>query len=223
MMNNFFIIFFVFLSALWALFLCKIACLFLRDPVSSIEKKQIYKNAWLLFVAVFMSVSTSVVLVLVYTVHFWFAYGILFSALIINTLTDLEDMVIIRYTSLFLVPAGWLCAYTGLLPISLLQSLFGSLSGYIFLWLVAQLFYFFTKQKGMGQGDFEILALIGSFMGVQSVLISLFVGSLTGTVYGIGALVLKTSSRTTKIPFGPFLALGALVALALPDFLIYLI
>jgi leader peptidase (prepilin peptidase)/N-methyltransferase len=61
----------------------------------------------------------------------------------------------------------------------------------------------------------ELLAMIGSFLGPIGAWTSLAVGSLTGLVVGILYLALSGHDRTTRIPFGPFLALGAIAYLML--------
>ena len=65
----------------------------------------------------------------------------------------------------------------------------------------------------MGGGDIKMMAMVGAFMGWKSVLLTTFVGSLVGSVLGIFLIIFKGKGRKTKIPFGPFLALGTLVTL----------
>jgi leader peptidase (prepilin peptidase) / N-methyltransferase len=71
--------------------------------------------------------------------------------------------------------------------------------------------YFYPQ--GMGMGDVKFLAMIGSFLGVKGVLLTLFLGSALGTVIGLFLIGCKVISRKTKIPFGPFLAAGAVFVL----------
>ena len=58
-----------------------------------------------------------------------------------------------------------------------------------------------------------MMAMVGAFMGWKSVLLTTFSGSLMGSIAGIFFMVLKGKGRRTKIPFGPFLAAGALISL----------
>ena len=69
------------------------------------------------------------------------------------------------------------------------------------------------SRGGMGGGDIKMMAMVGSFMGWKSVLMTTFFGSLTGAVVGILLMIFKGQGRKTKIPFGPFLALGVLITL----------
>ena len=55
--------------------------------------------------------------------------------------------------------------------------------------------------------------MIGAFLGIQSLLFVIFFSSLTGSIIGIGAMVYQKKGGQTRIPFGPFLSLAALVYL----------
>ena len=65
-------------------------------------------------------------------------------------------------------------------------------------------------REAMGRGDLKFLAAIGAFLGWRSVLFSLFAGSLLGSVIGLITLVLGKPVWSAKLPFGPYLAFGAL-------------
>lgn len=138
-------------------------------------------------------------------------YLTFFSALICASRTDLEAMVIPQCFSLWLVPLGWACSLGGLINILFAESILSAFLGYGILWLVARGFKWLTEKDGMGEGDMELLALIGSFMGVQALWISLMSASFIGII--VGGLYLLHSQITTsaRIPFGPFLALGAVI------------
>ncbi len=143
--------------------------------------------------------------------HYWWAYGLFFSALLVTIRTDCETLLISRFVTLFIVPLGFLLSYFQLLPISVVDSMLGAASAYAWLYLVGWVFHKFTGKIGLGQGDFELMAFIGSFLGIIGWWFSLLLGSLLGSVIGISYLVLSGQSRNTKIPFGPFLALGAIL------------
>jgi leader peptidase (prepilin peptidase) / N-methyltransferase len=63
----------------------------------------------------------------------------------------------------------------------------------------------------MGQGDLELLAFIGSFLGVSGWWITVIMGSLIGSLIGILYMICFKKERSIKIPFGPFLACGAML------------
>lgn len=141
----------------------------------------------------------------------FFAYFIFFSALIVATRTDLEEMVIPQIFSIWLVPLGFIFSYLNILEISFISSLMGAVIGYGILWLVAKLFKLFTKKDGLGTGDMELLALIGSFTGVFGVWFTIFLSSLIGVLVGSIYLYMTKNRHDFKIPFGPFLVLGAIL------------
>jgi len=65
-------------------------------------------------------------------------------------------------------------------------------------------------REAMGRGDLKFLAAIGAFLGWRAVLFSLFAGSLLGSIVGLIALVVGKRVWSAKLPFGPYLAFGAL-------------
>lgn len=141
---------------------------------------------------------------------YFFPYFIFFSALIVTIRSDLETMLISRFVTLFLIPLGLIFSVTGYLPLSFTESLLGSLLGYFFLFATAKIFYKLSGTEGIGQGDLELLAFIGSFIGIIGCWFTLFAGSVLGSCIGLGYILLTKVGRATRIPFGPFLAGGAL-------------
>lgn len=142
--------------------------------------------------------------------QYWFAYGLCIAALIVTIRTDLETFLISRLVTLFLIPAIWLFIGLNLLPITLIESLQGILVGGGFLWLIGWLFYQITGKQGLGQGDIDLLAFIGSSLGPLKCWLALLIGSVAGSLLGIAILLIYRNSWNRVIPFGPFLAFGAL-------------
>lgn len=138
-------------------------------------------------------------------------YLLFFSALIIATATDLHGMIIPQMVTLYLIPVGMLLSYTTVLPLTVFESFLGACFGYSILWITGVIFKAFTHQQGIGEGDMELLAMIGSFLGLQGVLITIMYGSILGCIGGIMYLFIAKKGKETPIPFGPFLALGATV------------
>ena len=69
------------------------------------------------------------------------------------------------------------------------------------------------SRGGMGGGDIKLIAMIGAFLGWRAVLVTIFLGALSGAIVGIGLMLLHKKGRKDPLPFGPFLALGALLAM----------
>lgn len=65
-------------------------------------------------------------------------------------------------------------------------------------------------REAMGRGDLKFLAAFGAFLGWRAVLFSVFAGSLLGSIVGIGTLLIGKRVWSAKLPFGPYLAAGAL-------------
>jgi leader peptidase (prepilin peptidase)/N-methyltransferase len=66
-------------------------------------------------------------------------------------------------------------------------------------------------REAMGRGDLKFLACIGAFLGWRAVLFSIFAGSLLGSGVGLVSLLAGKRLWSTKLPFGPYLAFGALI------------
>ena len=83
-------------------------------------------------------------------------------------------------------------------------------------WLLRRLYFMLRKFQGLGLGDVKLLAASGTWIGVAGVPVQLLVASLTAlAAAGVMQLAGLTLTRQTSFPFGPFLALGLLVTLAL--------
>jgi leader peptidase (prepilin peptidase)/N-methyltransferase len=90
----------------------------------------------------------------------------------------------------------------------LLDSLIGATVGFLVLWIVGAAGKWLLKEEAMGGGDIKMMAMVGAFLGWQGVLLTIFLGALTGTLI---FLPLKLLRRTKLVPFGVFLSLGAAV------------
>ncbi len=65
-------------------------------------------------------------------------------------------------------------------------------------------------REAMGRGDLKFLAAIGAFLGWRAVLFTVFAGSLLGSIVGLGTMLIGKRVWSAKLPFGPYLAAGAL-------------
>jgi len=89
----------------------------------------------------------------------------------------------------------------------------GAVGGYLILWSVYWGFRILAKKEGMGYGDFKLLAAIGAWTGWQVLPVVIVASAGVGAI--VGSLVLWLSKRgaDTRIPFGPYLALGGIIGL----------
>ena len=86
------------------------------------------------------------------------------------------------------------------------SAIFGAVAGYLSLWSVYKIFKWATGKEGMGYGDFKLLAMLGAWLGWQSIPVIILLSSLVGAVVGITLVVVARHDRSIPIPFGPYLA-----------------
>jgi leader peptidase (prepilin peptidase)/N-methyltransferase len=161
------------------------------------------------------------------------------AALLLITFIDLDHRFIPDEVSLPGIAVG---LGVSLLPggIGIANAALGAILGGGILWLIAWGYETFAGREGMGYGDVKLLAMIGAFLGWQAIPAVIVIASLAGSVAGLFAMLdragrqrlqrvgkrlgpgavavsLRRASRRTEIPFGPFLALGALLVLYVPS------
>ena len=93
------------------------------------------------------------------------------------------------------------------------SSLLGILAGGGVLYAVALLYATLRKIDGMGGGDIKLLAMIGAWLGWQALPFVILMSSTTGSIIGLIAMRSQKKGGQTRIPFGPFLSLAALMYL----------
>jgi len=152
------------------------------------------------------------------TARFAVAAG-LTAALIVVSFVDLDEQIIPDVISLPGIAVGVLLSVVGHGP-PLLDSAIGALLGGGLLYAVAAAYHALTGREGMGGGDIKLLAMIGAFLGWRGVLLTVFLGSFTGAVVGLLLMRARGADARLPIPFGPFLALGAVCALVFGDQLV---
>jgi leader peptidase (prepilin peptidase) / N-methyltransferase len=147
-------------------------------------------------------------------------YGLFVGALIVITFIDIDHQIIPDVISLPGVVLGLIFSVFGY-AVPLWDSVVGAALGGGLLYLVAVAYRAWAGREGMGGGDIKLLAMIGAFLGWQGVLVTLILGSFTGAVIGIALIVARGADSRLPIPFGPFLALGAVCTLFFGDALIH--
>lgn len=96
---------------------------------------------------------------------------------------------------------------------SLEDAVIGAVAGYLVLWLVYHMFKWVTGKEGMGYGDFKLLAALGAWLGWGLLPVIILASSVVGAVIGTAMIALAGHDRAKPLPFGPYLALGGLIAL----------
>jgi leader peptidase (prepilin peptidase)/N-methyltransferase len=156
-------------------------------------------------------------------VAWYFGYGIaalagmvLTWSLIALSFIDFDRQLLPDDITLPLLWAGLLLnVFAVFAPLS--SAVIGAASGYVFLWLVYQIFKLVTGKEGMGYGDFKLFAALGAWLGWQSLPLIILLSSLVGAMAGIAFILLFGRDRHLPIPFGPFLCVAGWIALLWGD------
>jgi leader peptidase (prepilin peptidase)/N-methyltransferase len=145
------------------------------------------------------------------------AYAFVSSALLTIFLIDLEFQII---PDMITVPGMVLGLAASLAPhgIGIINSLIGLVVGGGTLYLIALLGDFLFKKESMGGGDIKMAAMLGAFVGWQKVLLIFMSSAVIGLVVSVGLMAVSARIRRERIiPFGPFLALAAMLAIVCGD------
>jgi len=135
----------------------------------------------------------------------------LIAVLIVVSFIDLKHLIIPDRVIIFSLACGILLNLVAG-DLSLLSAFLGFSAAAAFL-LVPALIY----RGGMGGGDIKLAAVIGFFLGWPNGLLAIFLGCLLGAVTGLILVLTGLKGRKDAIPFGPYLALGTLLAMFFGD------
>jgi leader peptidase (prepilin peptidase)/N-methyltransferase len=80
---------------------------------------------------------------------------------------------------------------------------------------VAEVYLRVRKIEGLGMGDVKMMAMVGAFLGWKGVLLTLFAGSLLGSLVGLALMAARGKDLKTALPFGSFLGIAATATLFL--------
>ena len=131
-------------------------------------------------------------------------------AMVVLFAIDLEHQILPNEITLPGIVIGFLFSLA--FPPGWRSSLLGLLVGGLFPFLVAEAYLRMRGREGMGMGDFKMLAMVGAFLGWPLVWVTLILACILGVVIGGGALLISRRSMGTRIPFGTFIAVAALMA-----------
>jgi leader peptidase (prepilin peptidase)/N-methyltransferase len=127
---------------------------------------------------------------------------------------DLEHMIIPDAITLNGIPVGMAAAICGFIPgVDWKWTIIGTLLGGAVLYVPALIYEWLRGVEGLGGGDVKLLAMIGAFTGPLGVIFVLLFSSLVGSIIGMAGMVIRSTTSTTPIPFGPFIAAAAFLYL----------
>lgn len=190
--------------------------LFLRGKCSKCEQPISFRYpvvellAGLLSLALFLKFGLS----LSYFVYLTFS-----ASLLVITFIDLDHQIIPDVITL----PGIILGFTASLFLpgtTFLDSLIGIAAGGGGLLLVAMGYSLIAKREGMGAGDIKFISMIGAFLGIKGVLLTIFLGSLFGSSVGLTVMIKEKKDRRYAVPFGPFLAIGAIIYIFWGDIIV---
>lgn len=147
-------------------------------------------------------------------------HGFVFvSILIVCSFIDFRLMIIPDVISLPMIALTPVVAW--LHPdLTLMTAVVGAVAGGGILYFIAWAYWLIRKEVGMGMGDVKLLAGIGGWLGYQAIIPTVFYGSILGTILGLSAMAFKRSlNMKSAVPFGPFLAVGAIIHLLMGSYL----
>lgn len=158
----------------------------------------------------------------------WAAFSALLAVLTVTDIRErilpntvnLAGFVIGLILSFFMAPidgsALWLSNHIFDFPpprpvLSIADALLGAAVGAGLLWIVGEGYFRMRGKEGMGLGDVKMMGMVGAFLGVERTLLTVLLGSLLGSIIGIGIVLATRKGRDYELPFGAFLGAGALL------------
>ena len=94
---------------------------------------------------------------------------------------------------------------------SFVDALLGAALGSGLLWLVSEAYFRLRGREGMGMGDVKMMLMAGAFLGVKRTLLTIFAGSLLGSILGLAFMAARRKDSNYELPFGTFLGMAALL------------
>lgn len=163
------------------------------------------------------------IIAVVWFLHFGpsvlFLSRVLFAfALVVLFVIDLQHRILPNVITVPGIAVGFLFSLVG--PPGApgwIGSLAGLVAGGLSLFLIAEAYYRIRGEEGLGMGDVKMLAMIGAFLGWKLMLLTLVLSSFLGSFVGVAMIVTRTGGLKYALPFGTFLAIGALVASLVGD------
>ncbi|WP_404333247.1 prepilin peptidase [Mesobacillus maritimus] len=163
-----------------------------------------------------------------------FLTGVLFATALLVVGWSMELIIALTLISLFviifvsdiaymIIPDKVLLVFAGIFLLERIfipltpwwDSFLGAVVGFVLLLVIA-----LVSKGGMGGGDIKLFALIGFVVGTKTLLLSFFFSTLLGAVIGLIGMSLGLVKKGKPIPFGPFIAVGTLIAYYFGDTLV---
>lgn len=168
-----------------------------------------------------------------------YAFGYLEKSIFSFSVVDALLIVLVLYASFVLIfnaiydfKTGYLYSnlmYSGIVSILLFliisqRTNLEAYLPYLISAIVPAIFFFslsyFSKGAWMGEGDWELVLLIGLLLGFPKIIIGLYFAFIVGAIYGLISIYLKRLKMKSAVPFGPFLVAGCFFSLLFGEYLL---
>jgi leader peptidase (prepilin peptidase) / N-methyltransferase len=138
-------------------------------------------------------------------------------AMIVLLFIDLRHRILPNAITVPGIIAGVMAGFVLPPPPGWLDSLVGAVVGAGVLLAIGELYLRVRHEEGLGMGDVKMLGMIGAFLGWKLMLVTMVIASLLGSIVGVTVIVARKGGMKSALPFGTFLAIGALVAAVAGD------
>jgi len=130
---------------------------------------------------------------------------------------DLYHKIIPDVLSLPLLLIGLGISFIKLVDLPILSALIGAATGFIFFYLLALAVSHSLNKEALGGGDIKFIAAIGAFIGIKGVLFTIFISAAIALL----VVILSGKDKSSEIPYGPFLILGAFIYTIAGNYMLY--
>ena len=154
-------------------------------------------------------------------------YSPVLLSLMLGFILDIKFMIIPDTSSVLMLFSGIVNLVINFSKEALLSSFLGLIVGFLLLFIPDYIFRMIVKKDGFGMGDMKLLASIGIFMGLKSVLIIFVISIVLSSICGVATIIYKKINENKDkknkenikdmyIPFGPYIIVSTLIVLIIP-------
>lgn len=154
-------------------------------------------------------------------------YSPVLLSLMLGFILDTKFMIIPDTSSVLMLFSGIVNLVINFSKETLLSSFLGLIVGFLLLFIPDYIFRMIVKKDGFGMGDMKLLASIGIFMGLKSVLIIFVISIVLSSICGVATIIYKKINENKDkknkenikdmyIPFGPYIIVSTLIVLIIP-------
>lgn len=145
-----------------------------------------------------------------------YLYTLVCVALAVTFSIDFRYQLIPDEVHILLVFVGIINIFFDFSIKSILNYILGALIGGGIFFVISLLSLLIFKKEGMGFGDVKLMAALGFVFGIKNILVITLVSFILGAIIGSIFLILKSKESDGYIPFGPFIAIGAIILMFIP-------